>query len=170
MAKKIITVLVTVLFVGLFMHLFQSDNYLSFIPLIYLLKSGDLYIRAYDFFFVVSGAIIFGMYKLYGIYPKALLKEIGGWFRNLQAWEMIIMAGSGAATYFYANPFLLRLFDDPISALSGAPDPIRLVVMVSLPFWWLLIIGLISKSNLSQPIQSMPSNQGMQMPQAPWNP
>jgi len=170
MAKKIITVSLTVLFVGLFMHLFQSDNYLSFIPLIYLLKNGDLYIRAYDFFFVVLGVIIMGMYKLYGIYPKTLLREIGGWFRNLQAWELGIMAGAGVATYYYANPFLLRLFDEPVSALLGAPDPIRLVFMASLPFWWLLVIGLISKSNLSQPKQSMPSNQGMQMPQPPWTP
>jgi len=83
--------------------------------------------------------------------------------------DLAVIVGAGIVMHMFVNPFLVELFSAPLSDLVNAPDSIRHVVMASLPFWWLMVVGIINKSSLSQPMQSIPANQGIQVPPH-WNP
>jgi len=107
--------------------------------------------------------------------PKNVMRDLFGIVRGLtnRTSETILQIGAGLGMHFYGNPFLRRIFLDLLNNLRDSPDAFRHVVLVSIPFWWILSIGLVNKhgSNYSPPSnQGSGGNQGMQMPSAPWTP
>jgi len=168
--NKVLIVASAVLSVELFMFFVNgSDHYADFIPLIRILTSGRFYLSAYDVFFLISVVIFCVLYRYFSIHPKTLMQQVRGMLSINKLPDLAVIVGAGIVMHMFVNPFLVELFSAPLSDLVNAPDSIRHVVMASLPFWWLMVVGIINKSSLSQPMQSIPANQGIQVPPH-WNP
>jgi len=175
MNKKILTIILSVLFVDLFLYLWLRPDYLlEFVPFIQFIGEA-YYISAYDCFFIVSAVIIYNLYRQYNVSPKIVLRELFSIIRGLTKLtsDTALQIGAGVAMHFYGSPFLRRIFLDLLNNLRESPDSIRHVILVSIPFWWFLSIGLVNKygsKNSLPPNQGMGGHQGMQMPSPPWNP
>lgn len=171
MLKKILTVALTLLFVELFLYLLhQSDNYAEFIPFGQLLAD-EWYISAYDCFLLLIAISMCGLYRFFGVAPRTVLRDIQTMFNGLQVSEAVLLVGIGLAMHFYGNPFLREIFLDLLNNVRDAPDHLRHAVLVSLPFWWLLIVGIISNRISNGPNQVTGSNHGsMHMPPPPFKP
>ena len=168
-----LTIAFAVLFAELAVLLRQaSDRLIDFIPFIQVIQSGRFYISAYDTFFVMVVVVFRIVYRYNGINLSVLKHGFQVMGSNRKPQDLAAYIGAGIAAHIIATAFLMRMFAEPLAALSESPDAIRRIAMISLFSLMWLATGFLSKrassGSHSLPTPPMPTNfQGMQMPPPP---
>ena len=170
MKYRILLVIITVMFVYLFISLIGSyDDVTDFVPFLQPILDGRAYVSAYDFFFVLSILVIRIFWLYFGIHLMTSVHGIRRMVSNLRPQDIAVLIGAGIAVYVFVCPFLYQIFLEPISALKDAPDPIRRAGIVFLFLLWFLAVGIISRRGqaISGSANFSLQQGGQQMPAPP---